>query len=43
MKENLKIDFLEKITLSPIEKYKLYNKFPYKFTLHLGLVIFTTL
>lgn len=36
------MDFMEKITLSPIEKYVRFNKFPWKLLVHIGLLIFTT-
>lgn len=29
----------DKISLGPIEKYTIYNRFPYKLSLHLALVI----
>ena len=33
----------DKISLGPIEKYTLYNRFPYKLTLHIMLLILTSL
>ena len=33
----------DKISLGPIEKYTLYNRFPYKLMLHILLLILTTL
>ena len=32
----------DKISLGPIEKYTIYNRFPYKLTLHILLVILTS-
>lgn len=37
-----KMDFFEKLTLSPFEKYTRFNRFPWKFLFHLLLVVFTT-
>lgn len=39
---NYKMDFIEKLTLSPFEKYTRFNRFPWKFLFHLLLVVFTT-
>ena len=33
----------DKISLGPIEKYTIYNRFPFKLTLHILLVILTML
>jgi hypothetical protein len=32
------MDFIEKITLSPFEKYVRFDRFPWKFVLHLLLI-----
>ena len=37
-----RMDFMEKITLSPIEKYIRFNKFPWKLLVHVALLILTT-
>lgn len=37
-----KMDFVQKVTLSPIEKYVLYNRFPWKLVVHVLLLVFTT-
>ncbi|KAL4456091.1 hypothetical protein ABPG74_014052 [Tetrahymena malaccensis] len=37
-----KMSFNEKITLSPFQKYYKFNRFPWKFLIHILLVIFTT-
>lgn len=46
MKENkeslIEMDFIEKITLSPFEKYVRFNRFPWKFILHLLLIALCT-
>lgn len=36
------MDFIEKITLSPFEKYVRFNRFPWKFILHLLLIALCT-
>lgn len=36
------MDFIEKITLSPFEKYVRYGFFPWKFVLHLLLIALCT-
>lgn len=42
-KESLiEMDFIEKITLSPFEKYVRFNRFPWKFVLHLLLIALCT-
>ncbi len=41
--QKYQMDFMEKITLSPIEKYVRFNKFPWKLLVHIGLLIFTTM
>jgi hypothetical protein len=33
----------DKISLGPIEKYTIYNRFPYKLLLHIMLLIMTSL
>lgn len=33
----------DKLSLGPIEKYVVYNRFPYKLTLHVALVVLMTL
>jgi len=33
----------DKLSLGPIRKYQIYNKFPWKLSLHLALIIFTTI
>ena len=38
-----KMPLKDKISLGPIEKYTLYNRFPYKLTLHIMLLILTSL
>ena len=38
----LKMDFIERITLSPFEKYSRFGLFPWKFVLHLLLVFLCT-
>ena len=38
-----KMPLKDKISLGPIEKYTLYNRFPYKMTLHIALLILTSL
>jgi len=46
MKENkesiIQMDFVEKVTLSPFEKYVRFNRFPWKFIFHLLLIALTT-
>ena len=37
-----KMDFIEKLTLSPFEKYTRFNRFPWKFFFHIMLIVFTT-
>jgi hypothetical protein len=32
----------DKISLGPIEKYTIYNRFPYKLTLHILLLVLTS-
>ena len=41
-KENVKIPLKETLFLSPLEKYKLYGRFPWKMVMHIALVIATT-
>ena len=36
------MDFIEKITLNPFEKYVRFDKFPWKFVLHLTLIVLCT-
>ncbi len=36
------MDFIEKITLSPFEKYTRFERFPWKFICHLLLIILCT-
>ena len=36
------MDFIERVTLSPFEKYVRFNRFPWKFIFHLLLVILST-
>lgn len=38
----VQMDFVEKVTLSPFEKYVRFNRFPWKFVLHLLLIMLTT-
>ncbi len=38
-----KMPLKDKISLGPIEKYTLYNRFPYKLSLHITLIIFTSI
>lgn len=38
-----KMPLKDKISLGPIDKYTLYNRFPYKLSLHLALMILTSL
>jgi hypothetical protein len=38
----IEMDFIEKITLSPFEKYVRFNRFPWKFVLHLLLIALCT-
>ena len=33
----------DRISLGPLDKYTIYNKFPYKFTLHLVLALLMTM
>ena len=33
----------DKLSLGPIRKYQVYDKFPWKFTLHITLIILTTM
>lgn len=33
----------DKISLGPIDKYTIYNRFPYKLTMHILLLILTSL
>jgi hypothetical protein len=40
--KKFKMDYLQKITLSPIEKYVLFNRFPWKMLIHVLLLVFTT-
>ena len=46
MKENkesvIQMDFIEKVTLSPFEKYVRFGRFPWKFVLHLLLIALCT-
>lgn len=37
-----KMDFIERITLSPFEKYTQFGVFPWKFVFHLLLVVLCT-
>jgi hypothetical protein len=37
-----KMPLKDKLSLGPIEKYTLYNRFPYKLTLHIALLILTS-
>ena len=38
----IQMDFVERVTLSPFEKYVRFNRFPWKFVLHLLLIALTT-
>ena len=38
-----KMPLKDKISLGPIEKYTLYNRFPYKLSFHITLIIFTSI
>jgi len=38
-----KMPLKDKISLGPIEKYTIYNRFPYKLLLHLILLVLTSL
>ena len=38
-----KMPLKDKISLGPIEKYTLYNRFPYKLLLHISLLILTSI
>jgi len=38
-----KMPLKDKISLGPIEKYTIYNRFPYKLSLHIALLIMTSL
>jgi hypothetical protein len=38
-----KMPLKDKISLGPIEKYTIYNRFPYKLLIHLILLFLTTL
>jgi hypothetical protein len=46
MKKNkesiIQMDFIEKVTLSPFEKYVRFDRFPWKFVLHLLLIALCT-
>ena len=43
MEENLKkISIKDSLGLTPIEKYRIYDRFPYKLLIHLLLIIATT-
>lgn len=37
-----KMDYIQKVTLSPIEKYVMFNRFPWKMLIHVLLLVFTT-
>jgi hypothetical protein len=41
-REEIKIPLKESLFLSPLEKYKLYGRFPWKMIIHIALVIATT-
>jgi len=43
IKRKSEIPLIDDITLSPIDKYRIYGKFPYAMLIQLILVIFTTL
>ncbi|CAK84973.1 unnamed protein product (macronuclear) [Paramecium tetraurelia] len=36
------MDYQQKLTLSPLQKYELYNQFPWQMILHTLLIVFTT-
>lgn len=38
-----KMPLKDKISLGPIEKYTIYNRFPYKLSLHIMLLVLTSL
>lgn len=40
--KGIKMDFIERITLSPFEKYTQFGIFPWKFIFHLLLVVLCT-
>ena len=37
------IPLVDQITMGPLQKYRIYNVFPWEFFVHLCIVIFTTL
>ena len=41
-RKQLKMDFLERITLSPFEKYSRFGMFPWTFIFHILLVFLCT-
>ena len=44
MKEELKnIPVKDTLVLTPLEKYKIYGRFPYKLFVHIMLIISTTI
>ena len=43
MTQDRRMPLKDKISLGPIEKYTIYNRFPYKLTLHILLLVLMSL
>ncbi|CAD8150420.1 unnamed protein product [Paramecium pentaurelia] len=41
--KSFNMDYQQKLTLSPLQKYELYNQFPWQMILHTLLIVFTTI